>query len=209
MIKLRQAKTDTVIPLTICILSSSIELFMQSNFVIAMEKEYKGLKGIVSNDYLDEATFDLLDSLDNEVALLVKNCIKAIYNCIDSLSKLHSVKLKDIYGMEHIARLADGHLALRVLYNNDVQNHEDSLINLKQYTWSFTQIIYDLCQMVIIDEEQLPPASSMQPMFSKDTRFDYLTNSNEEDVRILSQLGSEVNEYYEELIYIINNHSVQ
>lgn len=87
--------------------------------------------------------------------------------------------------------------------------HEDSLINLKKCTWSFTQIINDLCQMVIIDDEQLPPASNMQPMFIKDNIFEWLINSDEEDVRVLSQLGSEISEYYEELIYLINKQSVQ
>lgn len=99
---------------------------------------------------------------------------------------------------------------MRSLYWLKVYNgHEDSLINLKKYTWSFTQIIYDLCQMVIIDDEQLPPASNMQPMFIKDNRFEWLINSDEEDVRVLSQLGSEISEYYEELIYLINKQSVQ
>ena len=75
MINSKKASVDTAIPFNICILSSCIDLFIHSNFTVAMEKEYVDLKGIVSNDYLDEATFDLLDSLDNEIALLVKKCI--------------------------------------------------------------------------------------------------------------------------------------
>jgi len=204
---LKKANSNTVTPFIICVLSSCTELFMYGNFINAMEKDYVDLNGLVAFDHKDETNFELLDSLDNEIAVIIKQCTVLTFDAIQSLCKLHSLELNDVLAMEDVQQHADLHLGIRVLFKTEVQNHQESLINLKHFTWSFTQIIFDMCQRVETFQDHFLPDAHMTSMFETDHRFGYLTNSDDEDLRILSVLGSQINELYDDLNYYINQQS--
>ena len=200
-------KEADLLPLTISALILCVNNFTCNAYKVVIDREYPDLKDVVLTDTLDEAAFDLLNTVRTDWFDIVTASIGGLDKTLKSLANIHGLDPKTVVNGERIQNLAM-ELYDAVIIDDFPDDGEkprkgdDPAENLEWYAFSVIGLLSCLYYLIInrgyLSSE--PWSECWDPMgFIYDTHEDEIHRI---DLDLLQQLGRQLQEDYFKLLKI-------
>jgi hypothetical protein len=199
MAKVHYEKED-LIPLVMLVLIYTTTHLTMSAFKIALDNEFRDLKGSIDPEHFDQGLSDLVLELDDPLNLLIKEAHDEIFDFIFHLEMLHGIQHFELYEDKRICELADHFYFALSLYCPSNNRSKGSLGDLYCYTFCVDHIIYRLCETMIKQKRSFPRLVYKRWRSIKKVDFTDFNNCEQYEVRLLVNLGLKLDDLCDRIV---------
>ena len=186
------AKADLML-VVIVMLRLIEEDYIRWAMKMAIDHEFQDLKGLINVNHIDASDVELLNSSgDKKIGIILAYATK-LQVTADSYTNLFLIDKNELYTDQRIIDLAED-IYFSVIYDNEI--HEGLEEDFNSYLYEAMQILYYLCQLVIVGEpnpdHEFWDADWLNRIFEES--WDNYLEAKEYEFRMMAQIMVDVRE---------------
>lgn len=137
------------------VLSFIISEYCKYAFLVAYEKEFPDLKGLVPADSIAPEDFELLEAVDNDIVKSLLNSIEKVSECSRIFIMINNLDEIEVYENEDYNQLAsDNYFTYIIDWEN--KDYNEVLMNIHVLYFSVANLLYHTACQLKTGEIEMP-----------------------------------------------------